>query len=433
MCNIIKISILKMRYRSSVICLLLLACIQSRLMAQDAKLENYLRQAADNHPALQAGYKRWQASLEKVPQAAALPDPSVSVGYFILPVETRLGPQRVKLSVNQQFPWFGTLKARKDLASQQAALEYAKFESLKNDLFFDVRKQYYEIYGISQQISLRKNMLEIQKSMENIALEAYKNDLQNLSEVLKLQMDIRENETTIQNLEADLSSNYILLSEKTGQRPSQNQQIQLSVADTLQTSPLLFTLEVLQDSARNSNPKAFAMLQDVSVEDKAFSVAKQDSKAKIGAGLDYGILGQRTDANPENNGRDILMPMVSVSVPIFNKEKYRAQQQEVVLKKESKQADYEAFINQFEANIAKTWTDYKNAERNLNLIQEQQETLAQIERLTTSRYSNTEAGYNEILSIKVAKIKLDLEKEMLLVQLAVSKAKLQQLCGIEKI
>ncbi|UZR93021.1 TolC family protein [Chondrinema litorale] len=422
-----------MRYRSSVICLLLFACIQSSLMAQDVKLENYLRQAADNHPALQAGYKRWQASLERVPQAAALPDPSVSLGYFILPVETRLGPQRVKLSVNQQFPWFGTLKARKDLASQQAALEYAKFESLKNDLFFDVRKLYYEIYGISQQISLRKNMLEIQKSMENIALEAYKNDLQNLSEVLKLQMDIRENETAIQNLKADLSSNYILLSEKTGQRPSQNQQIQLSVADTLQTSPLLFTLEVLQGSARNSNPKAFAMLQDVSVEDKAFSVAKQDSKAKIGTGLDYGILGQRTDANPENNGRDILMPMVSVSIPIFNKEKYQAQQQEVVLKKESKQSDYEAFINQLEAEIAKAWTEYKNADRNLKLIQEQQETLSQIERLTTSRYSNTEAGYNEILTVKLAKIKLDLDKAKLSVQLAVAKAKLQQLCGIERL
>merc|ERR1711974_383443 len=48
--------------------------------------------------------------MQKVAQVNNLPDPTFSFGYFISPVETRVGPQRAKVGLTQMFPWFGTLK-----------------------------------------------------------------------------------------------------------------------------------------------------------------------------------------------------------------------------------------------------------------------------------------------------------------------------------
>ncbi len=84
--------------------LLLAVC---NLSAQS--LTNYYELAAKNNPELKAKYKEFEASLQKIPQVSSLPDPNFSLGYFISPVETRLGPQNMKFSLTQMFPCLNDL------------------------------------------------------------------------------------------------------------------------------------------------------------------------------------------------------------------------------------------------------------------------------------------------------------------------------------
>ena len=93
--------------------LLTICCwlVPTFLLAQEP-LDVYLKEAAQNNPGLKARYFAYQAALEKVPQVGALPDPQVSFGYFISPVETRVGPQRMRISAMQMFPWLGTLDSQ---------------------------------------------------------------------------------------------------------------------------------------------------------------------------------------------------------------------------------------------------------------------------------------------------------------------------------
>ncbi|NQV01140.1 MAG: TolC family protein, partial [Bacteroidia bacterium] len=63
--------------------------------AQDI-LESYLQEAAKHNPELKSRFNEYMAALEKVPQVGTLPDPTIAFGYFIMPVETRIGPQRAR-------------------------------------------------------------------------------------------------------------------------------------------------------------------------------------------------------------------------------------------------------------------------------------------------------------------------------------------------
>ena len=55
----------------------------SEEISEQSSLEDCLAYAALHSPKLEAAYYRWQAALERIPQARALPDPLVTYAYYI--------------------------------------------------------------------------------------------------------------------------------------------------------------------------------------------------------------------------------------------------------------------------------------------------------------------------------------------------------------
>ena len=102
-------------------------------------LDDYLKTAAENDPGLKAKYTSFEAALEKVAQVNQLPDPQLSLGVFILPVETRVGPQQAKIGLSQMFPWFGTLKSAGSVYQLKAESKYQEFIDAKYKLFKEVK------------------------------------------------------------------------------------------------------------------------------------------------------------------------------------------------------------------------------------------------------------------------------------------------------
>ena len=124
-----------MKTMFKIIGIIVLLLMVQNLSAQD-ELNQYLAVAAENNPGVKAKFNEYLAALEKVPRVGTLPDPQVSFGYFIQPVETRVGPQRAKISASQMFPWFGTLGAKRDIATEMAKSKYETFEAAKSELFY---------------------------------------------------------------------------------------------------------------------------------------------------------------------------------------------------------------------------------------------------------------------------------------------------------
>ena len=54
----------------------------------EPSLDDYLRVAAWQSPALRAAFYRWQSQVEQAGYAGKLPDPVIAYTYFIEPVET---------------------------------------------------------------------------------------------------------------------------------------------------------------------------------------------------------------------------------------------------------------------------------------------------------------------------------------------------------
>jgi len=76
-------------------------------------LLRYLEIAAKKNPGVLQKFSEYQAALQKIPQVGSLPDPELSAGVFLSPMELVSGNQVADLRLMQMFHGLGLLKMRK--------------------------------------------------------------------------------------------------------------------------------------------------------------------------------------------------------------------------------------------------------------------------------------------------------------------------------
>jgi outer membrane protein TolC len=180
-----------------------------RVSAQN-ELTTYLETAAENNPGLKVKFNEYMAALEKVPQVGALPDPTFAFGYFIQPVETRVGPQQAKISASQMFPWFGTLSSRENSVEAMAKAKYEVFEEAKSKLFYDVKSTYYNLFFMHQAIDITIENIDILASFKGLANIKVESGSASAVDAYRVQMEIND----LENQLALLKDNAQVLSVK---------------------------------------------------------------------------------------------------------------------------------------------------------------------------------------------------------------------------
>lgn len=134
---------------------------------------SYLEISAKNNPAVLQKYYEYQAALQKVPQVGSLPDPELSVGIFLSPMELVSGNQVADIRLMQMFPWFGVLKSGKDEMSLMANAKFESFRDAKLQTYFDVERTWYELFKLNQNIAISEKNLDILKSLERLSIAKF--------------------------------------------------------------------------------------------------------------------------------------------------------------------------------------------------------------------------------------------------------------------
>ncbi len=369
---------------------------------QSQTLNEYLVVAAENNPGLKGKYLEYQAMLERVPQVGSLPDPQLSFGYFILPVETRVGPQQMKFSVSQMFPWFGSLGAKKEAATMAAKAKFESFESAKNLLYYQVTVAYYQLWQLNQQLVLQQENLDILKSYESLATTKYENGKVGLVDVIRVQMQIDEAQTEIEIKQLQLAP----LNTRFNTLLNRNVDAEVNMPLSLEATAPLETAVV--DSLFQDNP----LLLELDLKAKMFQqnllIAKKTGMPMFGVGLDYAIVKKRTDMEVPNNGQNILMPMVTVSLPIYRK-KYTAIRHEAQFQFDAIEAGKKDLLNNLTSEYEMATWQYKQATSRLDLYARQMTKSESALNILTTSYSSNNRDFEEVLRMQQQIIKYRLE------------------------
>ncbi len=380
-------------------------------------LDDYFKIAAENNPGLQAVYNEYEAALQKVPQVSTLPDPTFSFGYFISPVETRVGPQQAKFSLTQMFPWFGTLKAQGDAAVLMAEAKFQNFIDARNKLFFRVASAYYPLYELNDWISIEQENISILESYKNISTQKFESGTGTMVDVLRVDIMLKDAQTNL-NILRDKERPLIIAFNRLLNR-SGNEIVEISNSMKAETPADNFG----KDSLIASNPLLKALDLKREANKGAELAARKQGLPKLGVGLDYVMVGERNDMVIPDNGKDILMPMVSVSIPIF-RGKYNAAVKEAQLMQESYTNQKQEVTNMLISEYEMVWFQVQQQLQLLSLYEQQVQTSQQSLNLLYASYGNSGKEFEEVLRMQQQLLKYRKMSATALTQYQVAVAKM---------
>lgn len=378
-----KYKILKLR------CLAFVIVLYS-ISSNGQTLTDYLSIASQNNPEIQSAYKEFEAALQKAPQVSSLPDPSLTMSAFGRMIETRVGAQEARFSLMQMFPWFGTLEAKKHAANLMAEATFQKYLDSKNDVYLKIKKSYAELYEINTMIQLEEENLQILNSYRELALSKFKSGKGAMVDVVRIDIKRNESETKIQllkdqNLPLQIEFNSLL---------NRDLDEMITIPDSLPLVENDVPLE--RDSLFVSNPKLMGLDKKIASFEAQKKVVKKEGYPMIGLGLDYSIISKRDVPDLEMNGQDAIMPMLSVTLPIFRK-KYSAEQKEVDFMLQATHYEKQAVKNNLQTSYSMANYNVSKAKTLKELYKKQTESTKQAISLLIAAYSNSGTDFEEIL------------------------------------
>ena len=365
-------------------------------------LESLINVALTNNPEIQKFELRYKIASEKINEVNTIPNTEFGVGYFISTPETRTGAQRFKVSAKQMMPWFNTISARENYVKSLAKAKYEDIVIAKRKLISTVSQSYYNLYANNAKQKVLIDNIELLKTYETMALTSVEVGKASVVDVLRLQM--RQNE--LQQLLEVLMQQFIAEQTAFNKLLNRERDIKVNVIKELR-----IPLKSFEDNTGNLELHPELLKFDklyYSVEQSEL-LNQKESSPMIGFGLDYINVEKRPNLDFSDNGKDIVMPMVSISIPIFNN-KYksktvqnRLQQQEITAQKQER-------LNKLTTRLDKAFNDrissrisYQTQSKNLIQAKNAQDIL-------TKSYETGTINFNDVLDIQELQLKFQLNQ-----------------------
>ena len=422
--------------------------------AQDS-LSVYLGIAAKNNPAVLQKFAEYQAALQKVPQVGSLPDPELSLGVFLSPMELLAGDQVADIRLMQMFPWFGVLKNAKDEMSLMAKAKYELFREAKLQVYYDIQRTWYELHKVKQNIRISEKNIELLRTIERLAIVRFKavpsgnsptppanrtispssvqgsssgssgmnamggngsnssgtsagqasqmpgspmgssSGNSGLTDVYRIQIEIGDLQNSIELLKSQLKTITAQFNSYLNRSPD----FVIAIPDTLVSVDFQLSLSVLTDSSLIKNP----MLGMLQFEQQSLEARKQMvtrmSYPMVGLGLNYSLINKSEMSTSAMNGKDMIMPMVTVTLPIYRK-KYKAMQAEAEFLKSANLQSYKATVNSLQTEYYQAMQLYQDAQRRSKLYADQYQLASKSLGIMFKSFASAGTDLTDILRVR---------------------------------
>ena len=154
-------------------------------------LSGVIREALDGNPEIQAARQRWAAAAQRIPQARALDDPTVSVQWWNTPESFNLGQAaNTIISLSQKFPFPGKLTLKEEVASRSADITEQALHAKERDLIARVKQAYYDLFLAHKAIQIHHKQIDLLTQFLEIAMAKFRTGTGSQVDVLKAQVEL---------------------------------------------------------------------------------------------------------------------------------------------------------------------------------------------------------------------------------------------------
>jgi len=364
--------------------------------AQD--LASYIQEAEKNNPEIQAFELRYNIAEEKVNEVNSLPNTEFNFGVMAIAPEMDMPMEQFSASVMQMLPWFGTISARENYASSIAEAQYVDIAIAKRKLSLSVSQSYYKLYAIrAKQLILDEN-IELLQTYERLALTSLEVGKASAVDVLRLQ--IRQNELVQQKevLEQGFQAEQTLFNNLLNREENMSVDVveemmipdvdPLVLNENLQINPELIKYDKLYESVEQSE-----------------LLNQKESGPMVGFGVQY--INQENSPMITSSFKDMVMPMISISIPIFNK-KYKSLTRQNELKQLEIKSQKEDRLNKLETLLAQALYNRNATRIKFNVQTDNLKQANDAEEILIKNYETGTINFNDVLDVQELQLKFQI-------------------------
>jgi len=360
-------------------------------LTPDSSLSNFLAYALLNSPTVEAAFYDWSATVENITVTRSLPDPQLTFQAYIQDVVTSLMP-----GFAWNFPGPGKLKARARVAAAESQGKYFAFESAVQQTAFNLKRAYYQLGLLDEQLRLKRETLSLLENQERAIRAQNAAGAATLADLLRVQSELDRVRTELANLE---DSRRLLLANfkaALGLTPGQPDP---PVPARVETSGESVDADEMLRAAFARNPQLAAMQADVRAAEAGIAVAYKERVPDFSAALMADV-----KASPI-----LYWPQASMSLPIWRDkiaaEIARAKADELAAKSRLKAAQIDLAVSFAEKLFAGRETG-----RNLTLLEHELIPKAN-QSLETARAGYRAGAMNFSALTDAERMRLDLQLE----------------------
>ena len=180
------------------------------------------------------------------------------------------------------------------------------------------------------------------------------------------------------------------------------------------------------DSALSGNPMLTMLGYERESLESRQKMSDRMGYPMVGVGLKYSILSKNPASTSMMNGQDMLMPMISLSLPVYRK-KYKAVRQEIEWQKTASQQNAQATMNALQSEYVAALFNYRDAQRRVKLYENQSQLVEKNYQLQLKRFASSTGDLSELRGISRQQLDYDLKEMNARVDVLMAQAKLRQL------
>ncbi len=321
-------------------------------------LKDYLQYAETHNAGLKSSFLQWQAAIEGVPQAGALPDPQMRYGYYTRQSDMQMNQM---VSVMQMFPWFGKIDARMEEAAKSAEAAHQKYQAGRLALFREVKDGFYEYVYLAKATDIATENLELLKHFGEVARTKYTTAEAGQPDVIRAQVELARMEYVLRSLE-QLRGPTVSNLRKVLTLPDDTNLPWPKVED-FNAVPLNYGR--LVSLLIQKNPELSSLDFEAMAAKSRIELAKKNLYPDVGVGVEW----TQFERSGGMSGRDSVALMFQINLPLWRDSYHagRRQAQAMAASIEQEKVDTE---NTLLAKAAQSHYDYNDSIRRIRLYRD---------------------------------------------------------------
>ncbi|MCB9796935.1 MAG: TolC family protein [Alphaproteobacteria bacterium] len=320
----------------------------------------YVALAMQSSPTIRGDWSRWEASVRRVAQARGLPEPTLSFGVFLRSVETRVGPQQARVSLQQTFPWPTALSASADAAGAEAQAAHARLEAHALALDAAVRGAYWSLWELRAVQEVYARHLVVLDGLADAARGRLEVGSVSLADLQQVELSRARLADELDRLASMERASKARLVQVVGAGP-------LEEVPTAQAPGPATRPAGVQALPSDLHPQLDASAALVQAAEARVRVAKAQRLPGFGVGVDWILTGPSTQPDMADSGKDAVAVGLALRVPLWQV-RYASQVQAAEATADAARADAEGVAQALRADVEAALAQVEDSARRVELI-----------------------------------------------------------------